>query len=386
MSFVAVAIGGSALVGAAASISAARTQASAINASTAATTRAADEQVRFAEQARDIATQELAPYADTGAQANDAVAKLLGLSGAGGGGGGAVRPAAQPGGASSGSPGARPGSPDWTAYAQDPGIKAEYERSRTGKGAGVFSSLEDYAQWHYENYGRAEGRALPTVAAPPQTQAQPVEATTQQAPNQPAQPAYSGIATNTNPAAAGFEATPFGTMAQDAQATFENSPWNSIANDEIDTAIGNLDGKYGASGLMLSGGALRARAEIASRLRGENFDKHYAARSGNFADFFNALDGTRATGMTAASGIGNAGANFADAAGSARVGAANTSANAAVAAAGARQQGVSDAVGFGGYALGQYVGSRAPKAITPVSTYSFPSLPPSGVSGAPIRL
>lgn len=371
--FTALATLGAAAVGAVASNSAAKSSAKAIQGSTAATNAAADQQVQLAREAQQITSQELSPYANTGSAANDAISKLLGLPASS-----TPRPAAQPGGASSAAPGARAGDPDFQAYLDaNPDLTAYFQRNGGGKLAPGVTDILDFARQHYEKFGKQEGRQLPVVAASAQ---QPVEATTQQAPvgaGETALPAYAGVATNTNPLASSYEASPFGTMEHDAQATFEDSPWWSIANDEIDEQIGNLDTKYGASGLLLSGGALRARGEVASRLKGDAFDKHYAARTGGFSDYYNALTDTRDTGFQAASGIGNAGTNFATTAGGAKIGAANASANAAVAAAGARQQGVADAAGFLGQGVGSVVGNLKPKAavkptpITPISTVDF---------------
>jgi hypothetical protein len=55
------------------------------------------------------------------------------------------------------------GGTDWGAYAAaNPDIVAEFQNNVLPTGA--FDSLDDYAKYHYENYGRAEGRALPTTS------------------------------------------------------------------------------------------------------------------------------------------------------------------------------------------------------------------------------
>lgn len=54
-------------------------------------------------------------------------------------------------------------SPDWTAYlAANQDVLAEYTRNVDKS---RFSTAEAYAQWHYSNYGQAEGRAMPASQA-----------------------------------------------------------------------------------------------------------------------------------------------------------------------------------------------------------------------------
>lgn len=70
--------------------------------------------------------------------------------------------------------GPQPGSGDWAAYlSANPDVAAEYQqeanrdaKSRANLAAQGIKSAEDFARWHYENFGRAEGRQLATVAAP----------------------------------------------------------------------------------------------------------------------------------------------------------------------------------------------------------------------------
>lgn len=67
--------------------------------------------------------------------------------------------------------------PDFNAYVQsDPAIMAEFNRNMaSGKGREYLSSLgistpEDFGRWHYDTYGRNEGRTLPmTQPAAPAT-------------------------------------------------------------------------------------------------------------------------------------------------------------------------------------------------------------------------
>lgn len=352
MSFVNTAIIGSAVIGAGASIAASNTSAKAIDKAASAARADTAAGLEAGKDAQAIAAAEMAPYANRGAQANDAIARMLGL------GAETTRAAARPGGASYA---AASGVSEAQAYFNRyPDVAAEAQRQATNPKSQFYGNAEAYAQFHFDTYGRGEGRDWGYDPEP----AQDVEATTQQAPNQPAQPGYSGVATNTNPAAAGFESSPFGTMEQDAAATFESSPWWSIANDEIEKSIGDLDSRYGASGLLLSGGATRARAEIAAGMRGDLFGKHLDTRESNFADYFGGLQNLQGTGFQAASGVASGGANFATLAANAATNNAANRINAAGASADARQQGVSDATGFAGWSLSQ-LANRAPKVKTP---------------------
>lgn len=70
------------------------------------------------------------------------------------------------------------GGPDWAAYmAANPDVAAEYQRNAgDAKGSAYLASLgidspEAFAQYHYQNHGQSEGRALPTL--PTQTVTQP---------------------------------------------------------------------------------------------------------------------------------------------------------------------------------------------------------------------
>lgn len=364
--------------GIAASVSAGNQQADAINASTAASTQATQQSIDFARDAQGIAAEEMAPYANTGAQANAAIAAMLGLPGPS-----VARPAAQPGGASAGASGAA--SAGALYLQQNPDVQAAYMAERNKPGSRFYGASPDtFAEWHYANYGQVEGRSYGQPAP--------------QQPGQPGQPTApgdkSGLDANgrpitireaprpgfgappTNPAAAGFESSPFGTMVRDAANTFESSPFMQIANDEIDAAISNLDGRYGASGLILSGGATRARAEIAAQIRGDLFNQHLGARTANFADYFGALTNANNTGFQAASGVASGGQAFANAASNAVQNNAAAQSNAAIAAAGARADGVNSAVGFGGWALGNLLNNRSPTTFgsqAPMSTASGPS-------------
>lgn len=75
------------------------------------------------------------------------------------------------GGAASGAGGygQTPGAPDWNAYLQaNPDLQSAYPnmiRQPHYKNMGI-DTPEEFAQYHYETFGKGEGRQLPTVAGP----------------------------------------------------------------------------------------------------------------------------------------------------------------------------------------------------------------------------
>lgn len=110
---------GSGIIQGKAAKKAGRTQANAINA-------AIGEQRNTYGQIRSL----LSPYANAG---GPAVQGLMDLAGLGSG-------------------------PDWNGYLQaNPDVAAEYQRIQ---GEGRFASPQDFAEWHYNTYGRGEGRQL----------------------------------------------------------------------------------------------------------------------------------------------------------------------------------------------------------------------------------
>ncbi len=148
-----LAIVGSSLAGAAISSSAAK---SAAKTQANAAQQATDTQLQMYGQTRD----DLSPYRALGSTAGSAYARLLGLNDN------------QPG-----SYGSAPaaGSPDWNAYlSANPDVASRAASLTPAElAAGGWSSPQDWAAFHYQNTGRAEGRTLPTYAAQPSTTGAP---------------------------------------------------------------------------------------------------------------------------------------------------------------------------------------------------------------------
>ena len=125
----AVGIGG-AVIGSKSASKASRAQVEAAEAGTA-EQRAAREELR----------RLLQPYTSAGPVALQGMLDLLGLNAGGGTAGG--------------------GAPDWQSYlTSNPDVAAEYQRVA---GTGQFNSPEQFAQWHFQNYGQREGRQSPVT-------------------------------------------------------------------------------------------------------------------------------------------------------------------------------------------------------------------------------
>lgn len=134
MSFVAVAIGGSAVIGGVTSVIAGNKAAGAAR-DAAATTAATDKYVY------DTTRQDQAPYRQVGYGALGKLAQIYGVQ---------VQPD------SSGTFGS---SPDYAAYVRNsPDLMADVAKHQEFGG-----DLNAYGQWHYNTYGANEGRTLPTT-------------------------------------------------------------------------------------------------------------------------------------------------------------------------------------------------------------------------------
>lgn len=156
---------GSSLLGASAAKKAAKTQADAAR-------EAAAQQLKMFETIRG----DLAPYRQFGGGALPLLGGLLGYGSYPGATGSMGYP---------GVPGAQSG-PDWSAYlTANPDVKAEYDRllptidwnSPWAKANGFTrdGGPEQFAQYHYDTYGKGEGRALPTLNVPGAGGGQPMD-------------------------------------------------------------------------------------------------------------------------------------------------------------------------------------------------------------------
>jgi hypothetical protein len=207
----------------------------------------------------------------------------------GGGGAGATNPAPGPGSTpAAGNPG---GGFDAQAYlAQNPDVASSQWLASQNVGdlnGDGKSDQTDQAQWHFQNYGQAEGRQAPQLApqpaqAPAAQPAQPgQDLMTAARPTAPQAPTFTtpntGQAPNMGPAPT------FGPAPDQAQffGNFQESPGFKFA---VEQATRGVNAGYGARGLLKSGAAINAVQQRATDLANQDY--------GNWFNRQNALYGS----------------------------------------------------------------------------------------------
>lgn len=183
---------------------------------------------------------------------------------------------------------------DYGAYAQaNPDIVQEFQQKVLPTGA--FTNLNDYAKYHYENYGRAEGRVLPTS----------------------------------------------GGSGGDSQAALDAFRGSTGYQDLMKQGLGAVNASAYASGMGDSGATLKALQD-----RGTNIANSSAQQwLGNLGNLMSA--GGQARGLVA--GIGT---NTVNASNAATQNAANVSSNATLASAGQTSAALQSLLNAGAYAYG----------------------------------
>jgi hypothetical protein len=216
------------------------------------------------------------------------------------------------GGAGAGGYGAPAGGADWTAYLRaNPDVAAAYQKAIQQphlKNLGI-TSMEDFAQYHYENFGRGEGRQLPTVAGPTGADGQPLS-------NQQ--------------------------IADNAYGTFLGSGFNRAMTDFTNNDLDQLKGAFAAGGKSLSGSAVGAMGDRLARNR-------YTA----FGDYSNALAGLSGTGAQLSTSAGQAGMNTAAQVGANNMNAANARGSSYMNTANALSGTLQNATNVAAYGVGQ---------------------------------
>lgn len=201
-----------------------------------------------AQQAQRRAEQLTQPWRMAGSNALGAQQALLGV----GGGTGGTNAAGQ-----------TVGSEDWGAYLRaNPDVAASFQQAARQphmQNMGI-NTPEDYARYHYETFGRTEGRQLPTVAGP---------------------------------TGADGQALTQGQITDQAYNAFLGSGHNRAMTEFTNNDLEQIKAGYGAGGASLSGSALGAMGDRLARNR-------YNAFSGYNAD----LTGMSSTGAQLASGQG----------------------------------------------------------------------------------
>lgn len=103
-------------------------------------TKAANQANQTVQQAQTQIRSDLLPYNQAGQAATGSLNRLLGLS--------------------TNAPGGGVSAPDWSTYLNsDPALMGEYNKVASSFG----NDPNAYAQWHWQNFGQAEGRNLPML-------------------------------------------------------------------------------------------------------------------------------------------------------------------------------------------------------------------------------
>lgn len=230
---------------------------------TAAAQEAADKNRALFESIYNQSRSDLAPYNQAGQAGLAALTTRLGLGSA---------PAAT--GSSAGGAAPAAGTPNYQAYYEaNPDLQAEYQRLESGKGADMFDSPEQYAQYHYQTFGQQEGRQLPTTAAPTQqaaAPAQPAMTPQQEAAQFGTRPADMAVPTYQRPqdiaAPAAFSYSP---------ADIENDVGYQFARDQ---ALAGVNAASAARGKLRSGDAAKALQDRAAGVA-HQWDSDYFNRA-----------------------------------------------------------------------------------------------------------
>lgn len=199
----------------------------------------------------------------------------------------------------------------------------------------------EYGNWHYQTYGRDEGRAAPASAP--------------------------GAAPTTALGSASAAAAASGTQTLDeayeeAWAEYEQTPWGQLAQTTADQARDDFTSMAGAQGSTLSGRTARGMAEVANQAKQSAFNQYYTA-----------LGGMADQGFSADTGIASAGQTYANSASNVLAANANAQASGALARGQAQADGMNDLASWIGWGMGNW-GSMGG---SPSSTSSFS---PSSVS------
>lgn len=318
----ATAIIGSAVLGAGASLLGANRSASAARDATSAQTNAANQNLALQQYIYDDSRALQQPYYQAGLQGlygQNGVMDLMGMSVPQ-----AANSNAPQNAFASGTYGAQPagGASKWDAYLQaNPDVAqsaAQALQTPHLRNQGI-TTPQQYAEYHYNTYGRAEGRPMgPAQQAP--------------APNPAAPPASGQPQTNGGPRTGGTD----GTGVDPRTQSLRDTPGYQFQMDEARRGVEN---SFASRGKLLSGGALTALQDRSQGIA----DNTYQQTLNNAFNLSN-------LGMGAAAQIGGAGQNYAAGAGNAYTNIGNAQANGAMGQANAFAgglQGVSNAIGGG---------------------------------------
>ena len=193
---------------------------------------------------------------------------------------------------------------DYTTYLQQPDLAAEWAKPDI---KALFGNNPDaYANWHYNQFGKNEGRTLnPTT----------------------------GTSTGTG---TGTDTTTGGTMqaASDPLGEFMSSPYNKLATEMSAIDFGKIKGQLGSAGKSISGAGEKRYAKT---LAGNRY--------GAFGDYTNGLRSMAGMNQTATSQIGSAGSTYASNAGNSMMAVGQAKGNALAGAYQGLGDGVAGAIG-----------------------------------------
>jgi hypothetical protein len=292
-----------------------------------ATQQAATLANRQAQQAQQRAEQLTQPYRTAGNNASTAQQALLGIGGSGGGGSGLN------------ANGQVVGSQDWGAYLDANQDVRQYFLSNPRALEQFGGDINAAAEYHYNTFGRSEGRQLPTVAGPaPPTGADGQPLTQTQ-------------------------------VTDNAYNAFLNSGYNRSMTEFTNNDLDQIRASSGAAGSSISGSAVGAMGDRLARNRANAF----SAYTGD-------LMGLSNTGANVAQNTGNQILNTAQTTNQNNMGAANARGSSYQNTANAFSsalQGVTDVAAYGagngwfgerGTITGSGIRGRSP--ATPAGTYN----------------
>jgi hypothetical protein len=194
-----------------------------------------------------------------------------------------------------------PGGFNYAAYMQQPDLAAEWAKPDI---KALFGGNQDaYANWHYNQFGKNEGRTLASMTDTKSTM-----------PTGGAQQMQGG--------------------ASNPLAEFYASPYAKLATTINDQQFDQIKGNLGAAGKSISGAA---EGRYAKTLAGNTYDA--------FGDYTNQLANLAGMGQTSSQLASNAAGNYGVNAGDSMMQAGNAKANALTSAYKGYGQGISDAVG-----------------------------------------
>lgn len=291
------AIGAAGALGAGATVAASSKNASAIDKSTQTQTQANRESLALTREIYDENKAVLGDFVQTGLPATKAANALLGIG---------------------------TSTPDYNAYlSANPDVMQGYYQTAD---KGQFSSPEEYARWHYQNYGAGEKRALPTNGM------------TQEAANK-------------------------------AFADYRNSTGYDF---RVNEGLRAINSGFAGRGVLQSGAAMRAINDY-----GQNM------ASAEFGSYFDRIADQQRLGLSAASAQAGVGQNFANNASALNTSNANALAQGAVAKANNSNALISGLGGIAGNTisgLGTSFG-RSPGVVAPgVSGFAVNALTPYAAS------